>query len=312
MPNRVSLTRFEQVPLCLLGWGGTIEQVTRGRFNGSLQVVRGRHLRIMRVAGTQRLLVRGREAADGLVTINPVTPGNAGGLWQGRRLAPGQLVVRGPDVGVDHLSPRQSEYLGVTLPVAALEDAARALTRREERLPVPRSWAALTPAPADFETVVRATREVLGRAPAAPPPVPDPGFDRVEQECLRVLVRSFFPDGDPPGACELTLPGRARSVRRAEELMRASLQNPLGVVELCGALGVSDRTLRLVFREHFGCGPMAYYRGLRLNAARARLVADPAGSVAAAARAFGFTHLGNFAADYRRLFGESPSETGRG
>jgi len=41
-----------------------------------------------------------------------------------------------------------------------------------------------------------------------------------------------------------------------------------------------------------------------LNAVRSRLKAS---AVAAAAREFGFHHLGNFAADYQRLFGETPS-----
>ena len=63
--------------------------------------------------------------------------------------------------------------------------------------------------------------------------------------------------------------------------------------------------------ERYGLGPMAYFKALRLNAVRVALKVTPA-AVSEAAREFGFHHLGNFAADYRRLFGERPSETLRG
>jgi AraC family ethanolamine operon transcriptional activator len=96
-------------------------------------------------------------------------------------------------------------------------------------------------------------------------------------------------------------------VRRAEEFMRSRLGHRFGAIDLCRELGVSDRTLRLAFRERYGLGPMAYYKALRLNAVRSRLKAGAVVAVAAAAREFGFHHLGNFAADHRRLFGEPPS-----
>lgn len=91
--------------------------------------------------------------------------------------------------------------------------------------------------------------------------------------------------------------------------MRSRLHEPLGIVELCASLGVSARTLRRAFLERFGLGPMTYYRRIRLNATRAALKGSPPHGVAEVARQFGFHHLGNFAADYRCLFGERPSVT---
>ena len=91
--------------------------------------------------------------------------------------------------------------------------------------------------------------------------------------------------------------------------MRSRLSDPVGAIDLCRELEISDRTLRLAFRERYGLGPMAFYKGLRLNAVRSRLMAAQPVAVAAVARELGFHHLGNFAADYRKLFGERPSET---
>jgi AraC family ethanolamine operon transcriptional activator len=56
---------------------------------------------------------------------------------------------------------------------------------------------------------------------------------------------------------------------------------------------------------------MAYFQASRLNAVRQELKAAPAGTatVHAIARRWGFFHTGEFAAAYRRLFGELPSQT---
>jgi len=89
--------------------------------------------------------------------------------------------------------------------------------------------------------------------------------------------------------------------------MRARLTDLVGVIDLCLELSVSDRTLRLAFHERYGLGPMVYYKCLRLNVVRFRLKANPHLAIADVAREFGFHHLGNFAADFRRLFGERPS-----
>ena len=57
--------------------------------------------------------------------------------------------------------------------------------------------------------------------------------------------------------------------------------------------------------------PGAYLRALRLNAVRRELKSPAARSktVQDAAAAWGFWHLSQFALDYRKLFGERPSQT---
>lgn len=83
------------------------------------------------------------------------------------------------------------------------------------------------------------------------------------------------------------------------------------VVDICEALGVSARTLQYAFREYIGLSPVAYLRVCRLNRVRAELAAsDPQSStITQVAMRFGFLHLGRFAGDYKRMFGESPSAT---
>ena len=103
---------------------------------------------------------------------------------------------------------------------------------------------------------------------------------------------------------------RLRAFRRAREHMHAHLHEPMTLTDLCRAVGASRRSLTQAFGENLGVSPMAYLKLLRLNRARCQLRRCPRDArVADVANAIGFWHLGQFATDYRRLFGELPSAT---
>ncbi|HEX2216571.1 MAG TPA: helix-turn-helix domain-containing protein, partial [Xanthobacteraceae bacterium] len=80
--------------------------------------------------------------------------------------------------------------------------------------------------------------------------------------------------------------------------------------DLVRASGVPGRTLFQHFRDSRGSSPIRYLREARFQKVRETLVnADPAEKVTAIATRWGFSHLGRFSVEYRRRFGESPSDT---
>jgi AraC family ethanolamine operon transcriptional activator len=86
---------------------------------------------------------------------------------------------------------------------------------------------------------------------------------------------------------------------------------PVCTCDLCRAAGVSERTLRNTFNEYFGVGPIRLLKMRQLREIRAALLAaDPASeTVASIAGRFGVWDFSLFARNYKRLFGESPSQT---
>jgi len=104
---------------------------------------------------------------------------------------------------------------------------------------------------------------------------------------------------------------RGLAVRRAEEYILNFAGAPLTVPELCRAAGVSERTLQNAFMERLGVSPKAYLKSFRLHRAHANLEnADPRSTkVSDVAKRWGFWHMGQFAVDYRKQFGEKPSQT---
>lgn len=102
-----------------------------------------------------------------------------------------------------------------------------------------------------------------------------------------------------------------RIVRLAEERFMASDGKDVSLADLCVAAGVRKSALYKAFHNVCGTPPLVYFQKRRLMQARSLLVsaANERGQVKRAALTTGFTELGRFSAEYRKLFGELPSMT---
>ena len=135
----------------------------------------------------------------------------------------------------------------------------------------------------------------------------------LEDELLNAFLDLFSNATDEVRCRRGNVAVSAYLVKRCQDLIDASGDNPLSILDLCEHLRVSRRTLQNSFQAVTGLRPVEYLRNLRLNAVRRRLNATSActHNVGEIAVAMGFFHLSHFATHYRELFGESPSETPR-
>ena len=101
---------------------------------------------------------------------------------------------------------------------------------------------------------------------------------------------------------------RNKGLERALAYINQNPQDAITVQEVCKVASVNWRTLQRAFRDQFDVTPKTYLKAVRLNGARKELLAaDRTEKVANIANSWGFWHLSQFAADYRKLFGELPT-----
>lgn len=102
-----------------------------------------------------------------------------------------------------------------------------------------------------------------------------------------------------------------RGLDEAVGYVSRHLDERIRLCDLAAVAGVSARTLGYLFMRSYGTTPMAFVKQQRLSKAYHLLQrADPSSTtVATIARRCGFAHMGQFALDYKRSFGESPSAT---
>jgi AraC-like DNA-binding protein/tetratricopeptide (TPR) repeat protein len=101
-----------------------------------------------------------------------------------------------------------------------------------------------------------------------------------------------------------------RAVRRALDAMRADVERDWSLPDLASVAGISGRTLQRQFRGFLGKAPAAALRDIRFECARRELLqGQPDAKVMDVALRCGFPHCGRFSIEYRRRYGETPSQT---
>jgi AraC family transcriptional regulator, ethanolamine operon transcriptional activator len=127
-------------------------------------------------------------------------------------------------------------------------------------------------------------------------------------EVLDATLRTLLPLGRGRSAGRPAI-HRAQVLDRALSLMRSMGDEQVYTEDLCRAAGVSERTLRNVFYEHFGIAPHRYLMIARLNRVRAAIrEAGPGDTISSICADAGIWDFGRFAHQYRELFGVLPSQ----
>lgn len=139
--------------------------------------------------------------------------------------------------------------------------------------------------------------------------VPNGWSDEIESSILSALL-AVCPDELWRGFEDRLLSPCPRSVHRVIDHIHANAHEPVTLDDLVAISGVAGRTLFKHFKAFKDVGPMTYLRRVRMERARAALMAaQPGESVTAVALRWGFHELGRFAGSYLRQFGEKPSAT---
>ncbi|MBL8312126.1 MAG: helix-turn-helix domain-containing protein [Rubrivivax sp.] len=294
-------------------WDQQYDQVSPGRFAGRLEELWLGPLQVFRERTELAVLQRGTPGPGTLTLATPV--GDAGAGWFcGRALQCGMAF--GLAGGEFELATRGRFDI-----VAACVD--REVLDRWSQQVDGRPFVATLAHNGLVDTTTgpgAALRELLLAALAAgrdsPLALAQPAQrERLADSLCGLLIDRLGRPQPPDGAGEITATTRQRVVREARRLMAEQAEHaeqPISVPELCAALHVSRRTLQYAFQDVLQMSPVSYLRALRLNGVRRDLRRGGDEPVADHAARWGFWHLSRFAADYRYLFGELPSQTLRG
>ena len=219
----------------------------------------------------------------------------------GRKVTQGELLIIRPGDEVDFVLPTGATFFDLHMEQCAVRDIfSRAKMNFDDT-----QIAQLLPG--DWQTLFRLLRSCLYDSECENASADTSVSAQLTEATIGcVLKASGHRDRAMIGRSE-----QGRIARLAREWMHATLDRPVTTPQLCEVTGSKARTLQMAFKDRFGISPVAYHRTIRLHAARSDLMSTEkdTNSVTKIASTRGFAHLGRFAVDYRRLFGESPSET---
>lgn len=249
------------------------------------------------------------------VTLNPgrmfltfdIAPGPARTL-DGVQMPANGLMCHGVGTSYYELSHGAAHWGTVSMPLDALPPLAGRII---ERALAPRRESVTTiPSAESFEKFQRLHATAAALAETAPQIVSIPEAAKgLEQALLEAALRCLD-DGEPESPrwaqqCHSTI------MRRFRRVLEENPDRAIYIPELCVAISVPERTLRLCCQESLGMSPKRYLTVRRMNFARRALLASAPGAttVTDVATGHGFWHLGRFSTEYHSLFKEPPSVT---
>ncbi len=224
----------------------------------------------------------------------------------------GRAIVSSPRRRIDLHWSGASEQLILRLPHRVLEGAAGRLGQPHLYNAIRRTPGLLLTEAASGQWLAQLQAFTALEKHARESEAHRPWLEHMEYGLAMFLLLQAGPtvaatdDGDRPKARQAR-----RRLDRLHGFALSHLSLPVTLADLASAAALSERQLNVLCHEHLGMSPMAWLRGLRLDAVRAALLADPHCDLAGIAMLHGFHHLGRFSAHYRARFGELPRETRR-
>jgi AraC-like DNA-binding protein len=242
---------------------------------------------------------------DDQVVMAVVEAAPPGSNWCGVDLEEGMVLCYSPAAEHAAVNPVGIEFSFV---VTTREELATRAERLGTHFVPPRRGRvqALSPTP-----ITRSFHHTLSSMAQAAAAGVDPDRNR-EDDVLGAMTLALS-DPHRPGPAG---PGRTRRIdSRTVVHTCIAYVEAIGRIpslgELCLVAHVCERRVRDAFTEVYGITPNRFFRMWALNDARLRLVnADPSGdTVTRVAADLGIGHAGRFAARYKSVYQEPPSET---
>jgi AraC family ethanolamine operon transcriptional activator len=304
---RVHTSDIEEQAASLRDWSQVYEQLSPGRFVGTVHEVRFRGIQLFRETTSQSVHQAGAPGS-GMRAIGVPVHLAGSALFRGEPVdAQTLLSVRDAD-DLDFYAPREFDIVGVGIDERVLADYATRIEHRDAA-DLFGGRRVIRPGAARVEALRRLLTSALASLDVNPAALAlQPAQRMLEQSVLATVLAAAAEGDEPPGRL-VVCPNRRYLVEQAKAYMRAHIDEPIAVSDLCLNLNVSRRTLQYSFQQVLALNPVRLLRAMRLNGVRRDLTASDRATVQDVAARWGFWHLGHFVTDYKGMFGELPSQT---
>jgi AraC family ethanolamine operon transcriptional activator len=288
-------------------WSLKYDQLSCGQFLGAVNQVQLPGLRLVYEASNCGVRQRGQigEGCYGFaMTVDQ--PGEA--IFNGQRLDRGSIMM-GRSEDLDLSSPPMFSMIAITVDGELLGSLWERMYQK--KLSTWLDHQIVVQARSGEADTLRASHgSVLARLSALPGLLKDPvAVLQIRDEILIEWIEAIPMRVDISGLKNIE--SRKRVVQRACDMVLSQPDQAVSMLQLCNKIGASPRKLEYCFNDILGISPAKYLRTVRLNGVRRDIKRKqrPVIAVCELAARWGFWHLGEFSALYKRQFGELPSET---
>ena len=285
-------------------WGCEYFQISKGKFNGALKAAHTSSLQIAKATWTSSIMITGDVPENSIVFTMPDR--NSPPIFHNENLYSTELAVIRYGDEIDFLSKSPQGMFVVSIgkdlinrySVALLGKEIDGIQIKNNRLKIKDRFSQMGLRNLWEETInlLLSSNVDLTDINVA---------DKIEEIMIRpILFNSASTDYRPSRLKQ------HRAAKQAKQYIIENSKKHISMLNICEAVGATERTLYLGFKELYGLAPISFLKFLRLHQARKELLqAEPGCTVTKVAYKWKFYHLSRFAKYYYDVFNEHPSET---
>ena len=305
----LNFTNFEVFSSVLKGYDLDFQQIDRGQFNGSLQQIQYGPVFISRISATRRFEVSG-SPPPGLRTFGIPGENCLPFTWRNKVSDGNSIQIYKPDTELKMITQPFFEAIDVSITEEAFNGLLQQwnlpaldtlIAKREMVVCSPEIMQRLRNTLQTICTTVDSNPDLLKQNTGLQ--------DLIKYEVPYLLVQALK-------TAEIqevitTSAKRNHALKTAVDYIQATPHDKISLHHFCSDNGINKRTLQRAFLEQYGISPRSYAKAFQLNNVYKSLLHSDSDStlISDIASSFGFWHMSQFATDYRRHFGELPSET---
>lgn len=305
----LNFSNFEIFSGVLEGYDLDLHQLDRGKFNGSLQQIQYGPVFINHVSSTRRFEIFG-SPPPGLRTFGIPGKHCLPFTWRNKISDGNSIQIYKPDTELEMITHPYFEAIDVSI----TEEAFNTLLQQWnlpalDKLIAGREMIICNP---EIMQLLRKTLQTICTTTDDKPELINKNTelqDLIKYEIPHLLSRALIQAETQEMK---TMPTkRSYALKTAIDYIQATPHDKISLNSFCTDNGINERTLQRAFLEHYGITAKSYAKAHRLNHVFKTLSTSDANttSIFDTASNHGFWHMGQFATDYHRHFGELPSET---
>jgi len=306
---QLQFSNFEIFARTLKGYDLDLKQLDRGTFSASLQHIVCDSVFINRIASTRRFEVHGFPP-PGLRTFGIPTTNCLPFTWRNKFSSGNTIQIYKPSTELEMVTHPFFEAIDVSIPEETFNILCQQWGYPElDELIGTREMVACRP------EIMKHLRDTLQTICMSVDNKPDSlEHDIGLQDLIKVDVPHLLAQALMTAETKIVkiVPDkRSRILKLAIDYIKNTPHDKVSMSQFCSDNDINIRSLQRAFIDQYGTPPKSYAKAYHLNSVYKKLLQSntKTNRIADIASRHGFWHMSQFASDYRRHFGELPSET---